>query len=424
MTPKAATPGGVGAPGGSTTGAGPVLVAPPTTTPTPVPFTVARAPLTEVLPEVADFHDRLGIEWGAHARTLALWAEHTGRPITAVLVRGGHDAGLRAAALLCLRTVGPPSAGLADVTLAGHGWSDLHRMPAVDGSASAALASAIADLLRGHRGFRARLDQVPASDLAVTYLAASGLSAEVSAAAPVPVTRWPSGRTEAGWARKKTRHATRLAGRRATEAGLAWEIDRLTRPTDITDALPETLQVRRARELAQGRRDHLARRDLGALHHALVRAESERGRLELWRLRVGGRLECYLVAVRDGDAIRLLDSRMRPDAAIEHPGTILFGQAMQTWHADPGISTIDFGRGLTDFKRGLRTEDIATTGLTLWSDRRVADAHRRAAWGAESARRRARALRARSPWVASRLRSARRLQNALAGLPRTGRGDR
>lgn len=410
----------------------------PPRTPTAAPTAVTRVRVLDLetaLADVAALHDALRVPQGAHVRDQAVRAAATGRDVTAVVVDArlgtddaddaddadGQDStrAVRAAALVEVSRRRTPLGSVARVRLAGHGVLDQQRLASLDEDAADRLAEGLAGLVADDLAWSIDLEQLPADDPAAAALRRRFAHSRTVTGDPAPQLDWPAERDERSWARKKARQNARRAERDADAAGLPWSVDVVRDHQALLAALPESLEVRRERELALSRVDLLADPAEAAAHHALVEALAARGVLELWRLRQDGRLVCYLLAAHDGDRVRLLDSRIRPGSEQLAPSSILFARALQDWHADPDITGVDFGRGRTPFKEKLRTRDDETEHLRLWSHGPLAGL---VLWGEGTAGRARQALRsARDSSVTTRrlVDAVRRRQTA-----RTEGGDR
>lgn len=382
--------------------------------------------MTAVTDLVEGLHDRAGVPLTAHARQLHRWAEHTGQPLTTVLVDdapgASDDEGApSAAALLGTRTWRTPLGPVVSARLAGHGWSDEQRLVARDAEAADRLAAAILERLDQARAWRLELEQLPAGDPVARAFARRHRVTRIETGDPLPRVVWPDERTETTWAGKKTRQKARRTAALADERGQRWEVTRLADRDEILAALPATLALRTERELDLDRADDLARDELARLHEELVATFAGEGRAELWQLHVDGELEIYLLAVRDGDAMRMLDSRMRPAPRTSQPGMLLFSHALRTWHADPSVREVDLGRGRNDFKRQIRTDERETERLLAWSHPAVAALDTGAHDLAETARAGMRRLRDRSELAHRAVRAGRRAQTWLRTREEVGR---
>lgn len=375
----------------------------------PTPPTVRTGDLAELGEPVARLHDLAGVPLRTHARDLLAWARTVGQHVTVVLVEDETGAPV-AAALLEVRVRRIPVGSFAAARLAGHATLDHQRLVALDDEAARALAGGIHDLLAEHTAWRCELELLPVGDPVVAELARLSPFAQTTADDPTPQVIWPTERTERTWAAKKTRQRTRTAQRRADESGRDWSVTRATEASEVLAALPATLDLRLERELELGRSDSLADTRQRAAHVELSESLAARGVLELWQLHVDGMLGAYLLAARDGDIIRLVDGRIHPDAEDLSPGVILHGHALQAWHADPAITGVDLGRGLTNFKRSLRTQDIDSEATVLWSHLALARLEQQRTAVAEGARSALRDARDRSPVVARAVHAGRRAQ--------------
>lgn len=356
-------------------------------------------------------HERARVPLGSHAREVLPWAATAGRAVSTLAVdRPG--AGLGAAALLEERRRRTPLGHLRVVRLAGHGHLDHQRLVAVDDDAAASLAEALLSRLGDDRAWYVDLEQLPDEDPVVSALLARVGTALLTAGDPSPQLDWPLERDEHTWARKKARQNARRAERALDSSGARWQVDRLVDPDELHAALPETLRLRRARELALSRADELADPRRAQAHTDLVADLAGRGQVELWRLVHDGELLAYLLAAHDHDRVRLLDHRMRPGAEDRSPSDVLVGRALQRWHADPAITGVDFGRGRTGLKQRLSNNELPTQRLQLWSHPRLAAAHLGGRRRAEQARQRLRDTRDASPAAQQLVRAVRRAQTS------------
>lgn len=365
-----------------------------------------------------------------------LVVERAGNPVAAALVR------------VTRRPVG------TSVTLAGAdvvdrlalAVADPHDEHAVD-----ALADAVWSVARRHRGARLVLPQLPQDDPVVAALMRRCPISERVDDDPVPLLEWQDDST---WASKKTRNKYRAGLRRLEASGLEWSIERLSDPAAIDAALPATLALRSERELALGRADSFAASAVRDLHLARVHALTPGRDAQLWRLMIDGVLVAYAVLGREGERVDFLDSRIRPGYEAYAPGMVLFGAMTYTWFhhgfdgpdgdvresatpdgvARPGagivgsddapgrVRTVDFGRGMNDFKRQFHTRDEPRIVFTAWRTERGRAAWRLAATASQGARTPLRMARDRSPLAADLARRARAVQMRRRASQGDGRG--
>ena len=372
-------------------------------------------PLSAVVEDITDLHDELSVPLTAHARWLLARAQATRQPCTAVVVDDVLSGRVRAAALLTRRH--HPFVPVAEIRLVGHGTSDELCLAAASGDAAEALADGIVDLLDRERLWHLHLEQLPAGDPVLRALSARLPHTRVTAGDALPRTAWPAPRPERGWAARKIRNQVRRAERAADESGLPWSIDVIDDCDSVLAALPETLEVRRARELDLSRVDGLASADRAGAHVAAISSVAEHGQVELWRLRHGGELVAYLVAGHDHGWVRLLDSRIRPGSEAISPGLILHGRAQVTWYADTTIVGVDFGRGASTFKHKWCQAEHETSTLHAWSHQWLETVGSAATSADLRARDALRSARESSPIFARTVRAVRRAQTASASRP-------
>lgn len=369
-------------------------------------MSVRRDDLSALEPSVTRLHDLAAVPLRTHVRELGPWTRTTGQPARAVVVWDSSGEPL-ACAVLDVRVTRTPFGSGARVRLAGHDTLDHQRLVALHEGAAQALADGISGLLDRHRWWRCELELLPAGDPVAHALTSTAPWARTRADDPVPYVRWTR-RDGERWAPKKARQKLRHAQRSAEETGRT-TVTRLEGP-QVLDALPATLDLRRERELALGRADALADPRERQAHVELVENLAARDCVELWQLHLDGALVAYLLAARDGACVRLLDGRMHPGHEAIAPGMILHGHALQAWYADPAIEQVDLGRGLNNFKRSLRTDDIETECTVLWSHAGLARADGRVVSVLDSLRSLVRAARDSSPAIARGVRAARLAQ--------------
>lgn len=303
-----------------------------------------------------------------------------------------------------------------------------------------ALADAVWNVTRRHRGARLVLPQLRDDDPVVAELARRCPVSERLDDDPVPLLEWHD---DSKWASKKTRNKYRAGLRRLEASDLDWSLERLTEPESVERALPATLALRSERELALGRADSFAESAVRDLHLARVRALLPSRDAQLWRLTIDGTLVAYAVLGRDGERVEFLDSRIRPGYETYAPGMVLFGAMTYTWfhHGFDGpdgdvreiatpdgvaqagegvvgaddadvrqVRTVDFGRGMNDFKRQFHTRDEPRISFTAWPTERTRAAWRLTAAASEAVRTPLRRARDRSPLAAELARRARTVQ--------------
>jgi CelD/BcsL family acetyltransferase involved in cellulose biosynthesis len=321
--------------------------------------------------DLLDGHADLASAWSAlDALTAA-----TGSPVTArptwwrtwfdcypewtpfvPVVREGDR--LVAAAVLAVRRRG----GLTRVISAGHGRTDDVRLPAVDADAARRLATAVRQALDEARPWVLDVEQAPAGDPVVEALCRLLPGAEVRPGDGMPTVRTTSGALEDHLSRNSRKALAKLRNRLATE-GLVPDVRWTGDPQEVAVVLPELAAVHRARDEALGRRsDHSDPRAARFFREVALR-HAERGEVELLTLRLRGELASYVLALRDGRALRSWDNRLSPEWARYSAGRLANTEALRRVVQDPDLDELDWMRGEEPYKLQTATEVVPTCGL-------------------------------------------------------------
>ena len=257
--------------------------------------------------------------------------------------------------------------GIPTIRLAGHGVYDTQVVAAGDADSVAALAYALRWWLAQRRAWRLQFEQLLAQDDSLSPVYDAVPNAQWSQGDPVPILEWQEGAHSRNWARKKARANERRAQAQLQRTATAWHVVCLTDPGEISRLLPTLADLRARRELALNRPDVFADPHLRRGHEELIVQLAHAGKAEVWTLTIAGTLAGYAVAGRVDGTQYLLDSRIDPASAAHEPGTLLFAQMLRTWHAQPAISRVDFGRGASTFKRRWQTTQEERYTLVGWS---------------------------------------------------------
>ena len=373
----------------------------------PVRVLRGRYAVGRALEAATDLFDATGAPVCARPPWLTTWFEAfpAAEPVAVVAGEPGRIDGL---ACLAVSRRGL----LRTVTLAGAGPSDHGRLPARDAAAATALAGGIADVLRGvRRPWRLHLDQLPVGDPVVTALLAALPRAYPEAGQPCPQVafgpeRLPAHLTASG------RRALRRACRRLDRTGLAMTVDRIRDPVQVRRLVPDLIELHRDRDHWIGRRSDLDDPGRRAFYSAVVSRLAETGGVEVFTLRLDGRLAAYFLGLRDGAVFRNWDGRISsawPELSL---GLLLYTELVSALLADPELTGIDLCRGTLQHKMHGVTEVQPTVVVRAESSARLRLALRGAA-------RLRRAVRRRVP--ADLLRRLRGLHRSTAG-PEQSRG--
>jgi CelD/BcsL family acetyltransferase involved in cellulose biosynthesis len=286
----------------------------------------------------------------------------------AVVVEGPGGR-LEAAALLARRRLGP----LMEIVALGDGPSDYTRLPARSQPAAAVLARSLVDRLsQADRAWRLTVNFLPEADAV-----ASELTALLSWARLVPGDKAPKLRFRAD--RRLRAHLSRNSWQRERKAwnrfrrvGMEPALERLESPEDVGRALDEIESVRRRRDAHVGRRTLIDSRAGRTFWRAVVLEHARRGTVQVFTLRVGGKLAAYSVCFSDGESLRFWDGRVDPDWEPFSAGFLVNLASLRWALADPGISEYDWMRGMEGYKLQMSTEVVPTENLLAYSSAPVA----------------------------------------------------
>jgi CelD/BcsL family acetyltransferase involved in cellulose biosynthesis len=293
----------------------------------------------------------------------------------ALLVEDGDD--VVAAAFL-----GRRSGRVVQWTVLGHEVNDYAVLAAADDDAARRLADAIVDRLRQERRpWRLRLDQLPPGDPVAARLVAllpTAALTEGTSAARLSLTE----------PRTLDRHATRNA-RRSARRGLNLlrrhghepVFAHIREPAAVMALLDRVVDIHRARDHQVGRRSDLDDPALLAFYRDVVGQFAARGNLELTTVTVGGELAAFALALLDGDSYRLWDGRVAPAWTEYSLGRNCDFAALEAALGDERFTTVDWMRGVMDYKTQVMTHTADFENLHAWSSRAVRGAYASAATG-------------------------------------------
>lgn len=334
-----------------------------------------RNPVLDVLAAAADLFAETRTPVCARATWLSTWIEAFGdqEPVAVVVDRGDR---LDALACLAVSRRGP----LRTVRLAGAGPSDYGRLPARDAVAAAALADGIAGVLHGLRSpWRLHLDQLPVADPVVGALLAALPRAYTEDGQPCPqvvfgADREPAQLTASG------RRTLRKARDRLDRTGLAMTVDRTRDPEQVRRLLPDLIALHRDRDHSVGRRSDLDDPGRRAFYAAVASRLADSGQVEIFVLRLDGRLAAFSLGLRDGSVFRGWDGRICSDWPELSLGVLLRAELVTALLAEPGITAIDQCRGVLQHKMHGVTAVVPTLALRAESSPGVTRALRAGTW--------------------------------------------
>lgn len=333
-----------------------------------------RDEVGRVLNQAGDLLDAVEAPICARPLWLTTWFEAfpAVRPVTVVAGTAGRVDGL---ACLAVTRQGP----LRTVTLAGAGPSDDGRLPTGDPAAVAALATGVGALLRELRGpWRLHLAQLPVADPMVEALLATVPGAYVEDGQGCPQLTFGPDRELARHLSTGGRRAARQARNGILRAGIELRVDRTAEPEQVRGLLPGLVALRRDRDHWLGRRSDLDDPGERGFYAGVISRLAALGQVEIATLRLDGKLAAYLVGLRDGPVFRGWDGRISSDWPALSPGRLLRDALLAALLEDPGVSSIDWGRGELQHKMSAVTEVLPHVVLRAESSPRVTAAVREA----------------------------------------------
>lgn len=341
-------------------------------------------------------HRAAGTPLTARRTWLQAWCTEQDRaqePVLLACADPADEGRLVAAAVLARRV----RAGLRDYRLAGDGPSDYGAFavhPDVP-DAPDRLARAIAGELTGGPGpWRLRAAQLPAHDPTAARLLALLPHARRVPGTPSPMVDLAGPESVAP--SRNTRKVLSRMVNRAERLGTPLSTEVVSDPERIVALMPELIAVRRARDRALDRVSDLDdARERGFVERVLPELARD-GELELLVVRAGSRLAAYVTVLLDPPAYRLWDTRIAPELDDLSPGQLVVQAALEQAAARPGITCLDFMRGLEPYKLRTATRIVPAETLGAWSSgpvELVAELPRRSRAAARAAMEAAPALR-------------------------------
>lgn len=285
------------------------------------------------------------------------------------VVEGGDR--LRAAAPLATRR----RAGVLQVRGVGFGRTDDVRLPALDDDAARLLAHAVRARLAEGGPWLLELEQLPVGDRVVAGLAEALPQAEVVAGDGSPTVRIGE-REPNRYLSKNTRKALAKIRNRLADAGLEPVVRWTSEAAEVAALLPELAAVHRARDEALGRRGDHSDPRAARFYEQVVLRHAELGEVEVLTLRLEGDLAAYVLAFRDGKALRSWDNRLAPRWSDYSAGRLANTEAILRVVADPELDELDWMRGEEPYKLQSATDVVPTVTLRAWSSRVVRTADR------------------------------------------------
>lgn len=332
--------------------------------------------IVEGLPELSEQGpalSRLLIASGAPITAQWWWLErwaatHPGwRPRGLLVPDGGGE--LAAAALLAHRRRGV----LTEVMPLGFGQSDYSWLPALDSSASTALAHALADSLTAIRGpWRLYLNELPRGDpVAEKLRALLALSSEEPGAGAAVIDLHP-GFDPGSDLRASARRPARAGRNRIASDGRQLTVVNCADPQRIAALLPEIERVHRSRDrLLRGRSD-LDDPSHRSFFYSIISTAAARGVADVTVLVIDGQIGAHLVGFVDGEVLRVWDTRLAPGYERYNLGHLIRDEVLTRLVATGRFTKFDWMRGTEDFKLRTASSVVATSTLRAWSSASVA----------------------------------------------------
>lgn len=274
--------------------------------------------------------------------------------------------------------------GVGRIVMIGHGSSDRTCLPVRDQAAAEQLADAIvAAAASWRRPWRLHLEQLPTDDPVAHVLVERLPRAQLDDGDECPVLSFDRGRDPGAYVRRGLRRNLNGARNRLERDGRDWSVHRSGDPTEIQAALGDILDLRRARDGELGRSSGVDDAAGEQLWRELVSEHARAGEVEIFLLRVDGRLGGYSIVFLDRCTYRLWDSRIDSEFSFYSPGHLLAEAMLHAALSHDQITALDMGRGTQADKRLLAPEneerlDVVATS-SAWV-RFVLEAPGRARW--------------------------------------------
>lgn len=312
-------------------------------------------------------HDALCRQAGAHLTARSTWmrAVLACSDATPVYLEVHDGAQRRAGVTLAWR----PGRLLHRVEGPGPGVTDSHWFPALDADAARRLAHEIDAFLGSLGRWQLQVDSAPPDDPCLVELRRLLPVHRVTPGDGMPRLRVGADRAIESYLSKSTRYRARRSQRAVADVGAELEVVTLADQAQIEAALPEVLQVHRARDHQLGRVSDVDNASYARLYRELVLRHAARGEVRLLTVRVDGALAAYQLMFRDGSALRMWDGRLNPAFDELGPAKLSCVEMVQGVLDDPELDELDFMRGEEPYKTAYTNEVVATVDLWAWSGR-------------------------------------------------------
>jgi CelD/BcsL family acetyltransferase involved in cellulose biosynthesis len=331
-------------------------------------------------------HTTIGTPVDARLPWLEIWATvHPDRDLTTIATYG-PDGALDGLAPLAQRSIGP----FRSIVAVGQGFADrssvIWRDPAAATRLGCAVRSGLADLHRPWQLWLERLTPGPGLD---AFADALGSVHELEPGPESPQIAFGADRDPRRYESANTRKSLARMRNRVRRDGRSLTVEVLSETGAILHALPRVLRAHRERDL-QLRGWSMLDTDPARAHYVgVVRTLTDIGAIRLLLVRIDGELAAYVVAIVDGDTLRIYDNRIVPGYLDYSAGAIANSEILHVALADPELSVLDWGVGGARYKHSSATRSAPSRNLAAWSTGPV-----RSAWRAGlEVTRRARELR-------------------------------
>jgi CelD/BcsL family acetyltransferase involved in cellulose biosynthesis len=321
--------------------------------------------LDRLAPALDELHEAASAPVTARRPWLQTWLDET-PAFTPLVIGVGSARRLDAVAALAMRRVGP----LVSVVDIGHGPSDYQVFPARDTVAADALATRVADVLRGlRRPWVLRVDQLPDGDPVAQALTRRLRHARLSPGMGAPAARLGESRDVSAYLSRNAREAVRKARARLRREQLEFSVTVLRDPDAVAGELERVADLKRRRDLqVRGHSSVDVDRDL-AMWRRLAVGHAARGEAELVLGHIGDRLAAYLLVFLDKGAYRIWDVRFEPELHRFAPGRLIARAAFQRVLGDPELVELDWMNGEEPYKLSMSNVVVPHTELRAWSSR-------------------------------------------------------
>ncbi len=314
--------------------------------------------------EIQTLHDAIGTPVDARLPWLAVWADgHPDRTIVTLVARAA-DGTVDAVAPLATRSIGP----VRSVVAVGQGFTDHSSVAWRDPSSAARLGRAVRDSLADlHRPWQLWLERLTPGPGLDAFATALGSVHELEAGPASPQVHFGIDREPRRYESANTRKSLARMRNRLIRDGRTLTVEVLSDADAILQALPRVLRAHRERDLQLRDWSELDRGAARSHYVGVVATLAGAGAIRLLLVRIDGELAAYVLAIVDGDTLRIYDNRVVPGYLDYSAGAIANSEIVRYALSDPSLVCLDWGVGGARYKLSSATYAAPTRSLAAWS---------------------------------------------------------